>query len=202
MNISIIGAAGMVGSALAAEAEERGHQVIRYTRSGSQPGARALDFSDTPAVKEVIEGGDVTVISVASRDDYDAAVAAHRALIDARPRGRFIVIGGAGALQAGEGLLLESPDFPSEYLPEATAFAAVHQAYHESEGLEWSMIAPSPMIAPGARTGEYKVGLDTPAGDFVSAEDFAVAAVDEIEQPRHAGRRFTVASRDEAVAQD
>ena len=201
MNISIIGAAGMVGSALAAEAEERGHQVTRYTRSGSQPGTQALDFSDTPAVKEVIEGGDVTVISVASRDDYDAAVAAHRALIDARPRGRFLVIGGAGALQAGEGLLLESPDFASEYLPEATAFAAVHRAYHESEGLEWSMIAPSPMIAPGARTGEYKVGLDTPAGGFVSAEDFAVAAVDEIEQPRHAGRRFTVASRDEAAAQ-
>lgn len=201
MNISIIGAAGMVGSAVLTEAEGRSHQVARYTRSGSQDGAQALDFSDTAAVKAVIEDSDVTVISVASRDNYDAAIAAHTALIEARPQGRFIVIGGAGALNAGEGQLFETPEFPAEYRPEATAFAAVHRAYSESAGLEWTMIAPSPEIAPGVRTGDYAVELDVPAGNFVSVEDFAVAVVDEIERPGHIGRRFTVASRDEAAAQ-
>lgn len=200
MHISIIGAAGMVGSALAAEAERRGHAVSRYTRSGAQEATQALSLSDTSAVKEVIENSDLTVISVASRDNYDAAVVAHKDLIEARPQGRFTVIGGAGALQAGGQQLFESPEFPSEYLPEATAFAAVHRAYVESEGLDWSMAVPSPDIAPGVRTGEYLVELDTPAGDFVSAEDLAVAVIDEAEQPHHAGRRFTVASKDEAAA--
>lgn len=200
MNISVIGAAGMVGSAIVAEAKNRGHEVTSYTRSGSA-GTSALDLANTEALVEVINSSDVTVISVASRDDYSAASAAHRALIAAAPTGRFLVVGGAGALNAGEGLLLESPDFPAEYLPEAKTFASILEDYRAASGLNWTMLAPSPMIAPGAHTGDYRTEQDIPAGAFVSTQDFAVAALDEIENPAHAGTRFTVASADEAAAQ-
>jgi putative NADH-flavin reductase len=50
------------------------------------------------------------------------------------------------------------------------------------------------VIAPGERTGTYKVGADSPAGGSVSAEDFAVALLDEIEKPAHRRQRFTVAN--------
>jgi putative NADH-flavin reductase len=50
------------------------------------------------------------------------------------------------------------------------------------------------MIAPGQRTGVYSVGADSPIGDAISAEDFAVAIMDELEKPAHAGARFTVAN--------
>jgi putative NADH-flavin reductase len=50
------------------------------------------------------------------------------------------------------------------------------------------------VIAPGQRTGTYKVGAAAPAGDSVSAEDFAVALLDEIEKPAHRRKRFTVAN--------
>ncbi|WP_237200943.1 NAD(P)-dependent oxidoreductase [Rothia nasimurium] len=200
MNISVIGAAGMVGSAIVAEAQERGHKVTGYTRSGSA-GTQALDLANTEALVEVINSSDATVISVASRGDYSAAIAAHRALIAAAPTGRFLVVGGAGALNAGEGLLLESPDFPADYLPEAKTFAEILGDYRAASGLNWTMLAPSPMIAPGVRTGDYRTELDVPAGMFVSTQDFAVAALDEIENPAHAGTRFTVASADEAAAQ-
>ena len=200
MNISVIGAAGMVGSAIVAEAKDRGHQVTSYTRSGSA-GTSALDLANTVALVEVINSSEATVISVASRDDYSAAIAAHRALIAAAPTGRFLIVGGAGALNAGEGLLLDSPDFPEEYLPEAKTFAAVLDDYRAASGLNWTMLAPSPMIAPGARTGDYRTEQDTPAGMFVSTQDFAVATIDEIENPAHIGTRFTVASADEAAAQ-
>lgn len=53
---------------------------------------------------------------------------------------------------------------------------------------------PRPEIAPGTRTGYYAVALDSPAGDSISAEDFAVALVDEIEDPQHIDARFTVAN--------
>ena len=66
--------------------------------------------------------------------------------------------------------------------------------YRAAEGLDWTMLAPAPVIAPGERTGRYTVELDVPAGDQVSAEDFAVALVDELERPAHRGERFTVAS--------
>ena len=78
--------------------------------------------------------------------------------------------------------------------------AQVHEDYAASTGLNWTMIAPSPEIAPGVRTGQYVDGGDSPAGAFVSTQDFAVAALDEIENPAHAGGRFSVASADEAAA--
>ena len=200
MNIAVIGAAGMVGSAIVAEAKDRGHQVTSYTRSGSA-GTLALDLANTAALVEVINSSEATVISVASRDDYSAAIAAHRALIAAAPTGRFLIVGGAGALNAGEGLLLDSPDFPEEYLTEAKTFAAVLDDYRAASDLNWTMLAPSPMIAPGARTGDYRTELDVPAGMFVSTQDFAVAAIDELENSAHVGTRFTVTSADEAAAQ-
>jgi putative NADH-flavin reductase len=49
-------------------------------------------------------------------------------------------------------------------------------------------------IAPGERTGHYTLGLESPAGDSISAEDYAVALVDELEQPKHRRQRFTAAS--------
>ncbi|NHU85473.1 NAD(P)H-binding protein [Kocuria sp. JC486] len=203
MHISIIGAAGMVGSQIAVEAENRGHDVHRYTRSGRPAGdaaTEALDFNDTATVTEVVNGSEVTVVSVAGRGDYDGVVAAHRNLIAAQPSGRILVVGGAGALRVGDSLLLESPDFPAEYLTEAKAFARVLEEYSDSADLNWTMIAPSPEIAPGARTGQYLDGGDSPAGGFVSTQDFAVAAVDEAESASHARRRFSVASADEAAA--
>ncbi|MGI4902773.1 MAG: hypothetical protein ACRYG5_14090 [Janthinobacterium lividum] len=57
------------------------------------------------------------------------------------------------------------------------------------------------MLAPGERTGTYRVGGeqllmagDAPAG--ISVADLAVAIVDEIEQPRYTRARFTVATRE------
>lgn len=200
MNISVIGAAGMVGSAIVAEAQNRGHQVTSYTRSGSA-GTLPLDLANTEALVEVINSSEATVISVASRDDYSAAIAAHRALIAAAPTGRFLIVGGAGALQAGDIQLFETPEFPEEYLTEAKTFAEILGDYRAATDLKWTVLAPSPMIAPGARTGDYRTELDVPAGMFVSTQDFAVAAIDEIENPAHVGTRFTVASADEAAAQ-
>ena len=50
------------------------------------------------------------------------------------------------------------------------------------------------MIAPGQRTGVCRVGSDSPIGDAISAEDPAVAIVDELEKLAHTGTRFTVAN--------
>lgn len=200
MKISVIGATGMVGQEIVAEAKNRGHEVTSYTRRGLND-TSAVDFSNTAAVTEIIDNSDATVISVAGRGDYSSVLKAHEALIKAAPQGRFLVVGGAGALNAGDGQLFDSPDFPAEYLPEAKTFGQVLDAYRASEGLQWTMLAPSPVIAPGVRTGEYNKQKDVPAGGFVSSADFAVAAIDELENPAHAGERFTVASADESAAQ-
>ena len=66
--------------------------------------------------------------------------------------------------------------------------------YTAASGLEWTLLSPAPEIAPGARTGNYVTGLESPVGGAISTEDFAVAVLDEIEQPVHRQKRFTVAN--------
>ena len=64
--------------------------------------------------------------------------------------------------------------------------------------LDWTYASPAALIAPGQRTGSYRVGGDqllTNAGgeSRISAEDYAVALIDELEKPRHVRERITVA---------
>jgi putative NADH-flavin reductase len=46
----------------------------------------------------------------------------------------------------------------------------------------------------GEPTGSYVVGTDRPVGDSISGEDFALAVIDELENPTHRKQRFTVAN--------
>jgi uncharacterized protein len=64
-------------------------------------------------------------------------------------------------------------------------------------GFDWTAVSPSAVIAPGTRTGHYRTGTeqllkDAKGESRISAEDFAVAVVDEIEKPKFKQQRFTV----------
>lgn len=68
----------------------------------------------------------------------------------------------------------------------------------EQDDLDWTYVAPAAEIAPGERTGKFQVGSDRLLTDaagksFISAEDFAVAIVDELEKGKAIKRRMTVA---------
>ncbi|MBB4071390.1 NAD(P)-dependent oxidoreductase [Canibacter oris] len=198
MKIAVLGAAGMIGKEIVAEAKHRGHEVSVYTRSGGD-GAAALNLSETKSVSAVISDADATVISVAGRDNYTALLDAHRTLIAAAPNGRVLIVGGAGSLLLDGVRLVDTPQFPEMYREEALTLAQMLEDYRASQGIDWTIITPAPLIAPGTRTADYRTALDSPAGDFVSTQDFAVAVVDEIELPRHQRERFTVASKDAAA---
>ena len=62
------------------------------------------------------------------------------------------------------------------------------------DDVNWTSLAPPPMIQPGERTGKYKLGGDAIVGFTISAEDYAVAAMDEIDTPKHEKARFAVAA--------
>ena len=87
---------------------------------------------------------------------------------------------------------MDSPEFPEEYKAEAQTFVEILNLYRNSD-LTWTMLSPSPAIVPGERTGNVTLGTDSPVGSAVSAENFAVAMIDEVENPQHVGTRFTVA---------
>ena len=199
MNIAVIGATGMVGERTVAEAVARGHQVDAYSRSGNAvPGAegKTVDLANTDELVSIVNGHDVTIIAVSAGrgTSADPVINAHKALIAAKPAGRLLIVGGAGSLMDENGVrLVDTAGFPEAYKNEAKAFFQILEEYRASEGLAWTLLSPAPLIRPGERTGKYNVSLDTPAGTEISAEDFAVALLDEAETPKHPGVRFTVA---------
>jgi putative NADH-flavin reductase len=213
MRIAVIGASGWLGGAIAREALARGHEVTAIGRDPAKldavVGARpaTVDATDPQALPSVIAGHDVVVSSVTDRSGPDRSVipATVRALIGAVPAAgvsRLAVVGGGGSLHDEHGRrLIESPDFPSEYLAEAQAGAqALDLLLAAPPELDWTFLSPPPAnLTPGDARGGYRTrGDDRPVTDAdghtaISSGDLASAMVDELEHPQYTRRRFTAA---------
>jgi uncharacterized protein len=65
--------------------------------------------------------------------------------------------------------------------------------------ISWTMLTPRSNIVPNTRTGEFRLGGEIMLKDergeegTISMEDYAVAMLNEIEDPQHINERFTVA---------
>ncbi|MFB6849613.1 NAD(P)-dependent oxidoreductase [Streptomyces sp. NPDC056373] len=215
MKILLIGATGMIGSRVASEALGRGHEVTAATRSGAAAAlpehdsltALALDAAVPAKVAEAAAGHDVVVSAVSPpRDGSDPAaplLALYRSILEGlRTAGvrRLVVVGGAGSLKTPSGLdRVDTPDFPALYKGESLAHREVLRLLRaEVDDLEWTYISPADEIAPGERTGTFRLGGDElltaeDGSSFISAEDYAVALIDEVEKGETIRRRITLA---------
>lgn len=200
MKIAIYGANGNIGMQIVAEAVRRGHEVTAITRSGTEvEGATSVrgDLGDIAEFSGIAGSHDVVVISLGpsrTGEPHSLLVDAHRAVVNSAPTSRIFVVGGAGSLVVGDTLLKDTPNFPEAFKPTAKTMTEVLDVYQASAGVDWTVLSPAPMIGPGQRTGSYKTGTNSPAGEIISQEDFAVAVLDELENPQHRGARFTVAN--------
>ncbi|WP_055492210.1 NAD(P)-dependent oxidoreductase [Streptomyces sp. TP-A0356] len=210
MRIVLFGATGMVGSRIAAEAARRGHQVTAVSRSGRSPvpgvtGA-AADASDPARVAALAAGADAVASACGPPRDgsepTEPFLALNRALVrgtrDAGVR-RLVVVGGAGSLEVAPGReLVDQPGFPESLVPEALAHRAALEYYRTVDDLDWTYISPAAEIGPGERTGRFRVGDDLLLTDAdgtsrISAEDYAAAFLDELEEGAHPRARTSVA---------
>jgi putative NADH-flavin reductase len=210
MKIAVIGATGMAGSRIAAEAARRGHTVSGFSRSehtrNRAPDGISLataDATDRQAMDRIAAQHDVIVVAtrpVAGTEDevgsllvtvLDAALDFGR---------RVIVIGGAGPLKSPDAdqLVIDDPRFvPRQW--RAIAQASVDQFNAcTTHPADWTYLSPPAHFDPGTRTGVYRRGADTILIDAngesrISAEDLAIATLDEMENPEPGLRHFTVA---------
>lgn len=204
MRIAVYGGGGMVGSRIVAEALFRDHQVSVITRRGLPdvpPGvvSRTGDAADADDVAKVSSEHDVIVSAIGpSRvgERVEVFLGALRTLAQNVGSHRLVVIGGAGSLFVAPGLrLLDTSGFPLQNLHEARAqLAALEQLKHGGGFTDWVYVSPAPITTPGQRTGSYRLGSDMVLGDFVSAEDLAVAVLDEVDRPAHRREQFAVSS--------
>jgi hypothetical protein len=199
MKIALIGASGNVGRRVTAEALRRGHQVIAIARDASkieaQPGVTPLqaDLRDKAEIGKAIDGADAVVLSVKFQDlDVEG-------LLDAlKVAKRLLIVGGAASLYVAPGLqLIDTEGFPDFIKVEAEPARRALARLQREQGLDWTFLSPSVFFGPGERTGNFRLGRDDLLSDaegksHISYEDYAIALLDEIEQPHHARQRFTV----------
>ncbi len=210
MKIVLIGASGFVGGALLKEAVQRGHNVTAIVRNpekvAAASGVTAVkgDVNDVKQLAALIAGQDVVISAFnggwGDPDIYNKHLTGSRAIAAAAKQAgvRLIVVGGAGSLLAPDGSqIVDSPDFPAAYKDGARAARDALAELRKDSGLEWSFVSPAAHIAPGERTGKFRLGGDEPVLDakgesHVSVEDLAYAILDEAEKPKHTGKRFTL----------
>ncbi len=207
MKIVLFGARGTLGSRIAAEAQRRGHALTAVVRdlSAVSRGFKGVrgDVLDSGSVASAVAGHDAVISAVgpgASSQPtmvVDAARSLIEGLLQAGVR-RLVVVGGAGSLEVKPGVqLVDTPEFPAPWRPVALAHRDALDVYRQAD-LDWTYVSPAALIAPGERTNHYRVGFDHLLVDAhgesrISAEDYAVAVLDEIEKPRHVRQRITVA---------
>jgi uncharacterized protein len=163
--------------------------------SGFGPGNTARDPADAVAR------------AIADPPVYVRAATALLAALNTRPRVRLIVIGGAASLEVRPGLVftdsgelidqaLDQFGLPREYAAVMRGHGDALNVFRASNRL-WTYFSPAVDIVPGERTGRFRIGGDQPVMDAdgrsrISAEDAAIAVIDEAELPRFVQRRFTI----------
>lgn len=211
MKIGVIGATGKAGSLITKEAVNRGHEVTAIVRNASK-----VDNKDVKVLEK-----DIFDLVASDLEGFDAIVNAFNSapgeetlhieagdkligLLKNTSNTRLIVVGGAGSLFVDEEKtvrLVETPDFPEAYIPTASNMLKNLLVLEKTEDLNWTYISPSAFFDPqGERTGSYVAGKDhllaNAKGDsYISFADYAIAVIDEIEQPEHIKERFTVGSK-------
>lgn len=200
--IALVGATGRIGSRILAEAADRQHKVTAIVRDTGRvperPGVTALrtDARQQAALAAAMAGHDAAVVSVRWNDnDIDTVIAACRDA--ALPRTLFVI--GAGSLRMPDGRPWFDHMAERGILPPTSASAkAAYERIIAERDLDWTAVSPPADIAPGERTGRFRLGRDDLLHDAegnsrISFEDFAVGIVDEIERPGHRRQRFTMA---------
>lgn len=212
MKVAIIGATGFVGSNILNEVVNRNHEVtaiVRNPKKSEKVNWVKADVFNTDELSNALKGNDVVISAYnpgwTNPNIYDDFIAGSKAIQEAVKKSgvkRYITIGGAGSLFIAPGLqAVDTPDFPKEYHAGATAARDYLNILKDEKELDWAFFSPAFEMHQGittGRTGNYRLGLDTPVFDdnnrsILSGEDLAVVIADEAENPKHHQVRFTAA---------
>ena len=207
MKAVVYGATGNAGSKITSELLSRRHTVKGVARDITTLGpfkgllTRADDLSDTDSIAELVLGADVVISA------YNPPAADPNALVDVTRRlisavtisavPRFLMVGGCGVLEVAPGVtLIKSGKMPVEYMPLALAHEASLAVLKDSD-INWTFLSCALYFVPGERTRKFRLGTselvaDASGDSRISFADYAIAMVDEIENPAHERASFSV----------
>ena len=163
MKIALIGASGLVGSAVLEEAISRGHEVTAIVREpqkiklqSEKLRAEKADITNTEEAVPFLQNHDVVVsafsVSAASENIYKDSMKGYHAVQKAVKEAgakRFFVVVGAGSLYIQPGVqLVDTPQFPAEYKAGATAARDYFIELEKETELNWTALSPALNFIP------------------------------------------------------
>jgi putative NADH-flavin reductase len=214
MKIAIIGATGFVGTNILNEFLNRNHDITAIARNPKEEGKPNVkwvktDINNIDELSLFLSNHDVVVSAFnpgwTNPNIYEDFLSGAKKIQEAVKLSgvtRFITIGGAGSLFVAPNLqAVDTPDFPKEIYPGASAARDYLNIIKEEKELDWAFFSPAFEMHQGittGRTGNYRLGLENPVFDenqrsILSGEDLAVVIADEVEHPKHHQVRFTAA---------
>ena len=201
MKVAVLGASGRAGSEITKELAARGHTVPAIARkpeailSATGVTPVAGDASDAAALADLIKGSDVVISAL----HFDIPAATILGALKTAGVPRLLVTGGAASLEVAPGVLLfDTPQFPAEWKPIAKGGLTFLDDLRQETDIDWTFFSPAALIEETPRLGRYRTGTDQLVVDAngdskIGFSDYAIAMVDELENPKHSRARFTAA---------
>jgi len=211
--IALIGASGFVGSALLKESLDRGHSVTAIVRHPEKitienPNLQVKqgDIMSEEVVVDLVAGVDVVISAYnpgwTNPNIGEDTTNAYKSIIEGVKKAgipRLLIVGGAGSLFISPDVrIMDTGVIPESYMFAVKSLADVYYDLQKNEkDLDWVFFSPAVNIAPGERTGKFRLGkdfliVDDKGDSNISVEDYAVAMLNEVELPQHHKERFTI----------
>ena len=212
-NVVLIGASGFVGNAILNELLSRGHKVTAVVRnpekinvSNSNLEIVKADVADTNAMVGICKGKEAIISAYnpgwTNPDIYEETLRNYPLILEAAKRSgakRLLCVGGAGTLFCAPGLrVVDSGAIPDAIMGGVKSLGEFYlNTLMNEKDIDWIFFSPAGTLEPGKRTGKFRLGKDNLIIDengisHISVEDYAVAMVDELDNPKHHCERFTI----------
>lgn len=206
MKIAVVAANGKAGRRIVEEALNRGWDVTAIIRGENKTAAKKFLVKDIMSItKDDVKNFDAVVDAFGAWKTEDlpnhTKTSQHLCDVLSGTNIRLLIVGGAGSLYTNKdhsACVLESPDFPADWKPLATAQAAELSELRKRDDVKWTFVSPAcDFQAEGERTGKYIVGgeeltLNSKGESIISYADFAIAMIDEIDTGHHLNERISV----------
>jgi len=211
MKILLIGATGNIGQRILKEALNKGHKVTAIARNPDplkveHPNLEILkaDLLNETTLPALLKEPDLIISAMSAATGIEQFEKANQNLITAleqQPGKRIIFVGGAGNSEVAPGVrAMNSPlmdQVPEDWKPDIYSHGRVLDAIKNSN-LNWTYFSPAMFVAPGERTGKYRIAdtnmmiFDANGESKISYEDYAAALVDEIENKQFLKQQFSI----------
>ncbi len=205
--IAVVAADGRAARKIITEAVNRGFDVTAFGRKdeNTTDAQHYVKKDIFDLTKDDLNGFDAVVDAFGAWTEdtlpQHSTTLAHLCDILSGTKTRLLIVGGAGSLYVNPEhttTVSETPDFPDEFKPLATAMGKALADLRKRDDVEWTYISPAgDFQADGDRTGKYLLGgeelkLNDKGESIISYADYAIAMVDEIENGNHIHERISV----------